>query len=149
MNPQTINFYFNKIARMLQYMNDMDFSSQAQDMMKTNIINRIADTDYVRSALNDKADLSAFREKPSVRTIMGVSTILFSYVISWPAIGALGVISVYLNKPLLLVIGGPFLYGFSHLVFIFGMYLAGAEYSKIFLRWATRVAVEKLLSKSR
>ena len=117
-------------------------------MIKTNIINRIAKTDYVRSALNDKADLSAFKEKPSFRIIMGVSAILFSYIISSPAIGALGAISVYLNKPMLVVIGGPLLYGFSHLVFIFGMYLAGAKYSKIFLRWATRVAVEKLLSKS-
>jgi hypothetical protein len=116
--------------------------------MIKNILNRIADTDYVRSALNDKADLSAFKEKPSVRILAGVSAILFSYVISWPAIGALGALSVYLNKPLLVVIGGPLLYGFSHLVFLFGMYLAGAKYAKIFLRWATRIAVEKLLSKS-
>jgi ABC-type microcin C transport system permease subunit YejB len=130
------------------FLHDTDFSSQAQEMMKTNIITRIANTDYVRSAINDKADLSAFKEKPSVRIILGVSTILFSYVISWPAIGALGAISVYLNKPLLVVIGGPLLYGFSHLVFIFGMYLAGAKYSKIFLRWATRVAAEKLLNKN-
>jgi hypothetical protein len=126
----------------------MDFSGQALIMIKTNIINRIADTDYVRSALNDKADLSAFKERPSIRIILGVSAILFSYIISWPAIGALGALSVYLNKPLLVAIGGPLLYGFSHLVFIFGMYLAGAKYSKIFLRWATRIAVEKLLSKS-
>jgi len=126
----------------------MDFSGQALIMIKTNIINRIADTDYVRSALNDKADLSAFKERPSIRIILGVSAILFSYIISWPAIGALGALSVYLNKPLLVVIGGPLLYGFSHLVFIFGMYLAGAKYSKIFLRWATRIAMEKLSSKS-
>jgi hypothetical protein len=126
----------------------MDFSGQALIMIKTNILNRIADTDYVRSALNDKADLSAFKERPSVRIILGVSAILFSYIISWPAIGALGALSVYLNKPLLVVIGGPLLYGFSHLVFIFGMYLAGAKYSKIFLRWATRIAMEKLSSKN-
>jgi hypothetical protein len=113
-------------------------------MIRTKIITRIAKTDYVRSAINDKADLSAFKEKPSIRIIMGVSAILFSYVIAWPAIGALGAVSVYLDKPLLVVIGGPILYGFSHLVFIFGMYLAGAKYSKIFLRWATRVAMEKL-----
>ncbi len=117
-------------------------------MIKTNILNRIANSDYVRSALNDKADLSAFKEKPSVRIILGVSAILFSYIISWPAIGALGALSVYLNNPLLVVIGGPALYGLSHLVFIFGMYLAGAKYSKIFLRWATRIAMEKLLNKS-
>ena len=59
-------------------------------MIRTNIINRIANTDYVRSALNDKADLCAFKEKPSFRIIMGVSAILFSYIISWPAIAALG-----------------------------------------------------------
>ena len=49
---------------------------------------------------------------------------------------------------LLLVIGGPVLYGLSHLVFILGMYLAGAKYTKIFLRWATRVAVERWLRKA-
>ncbi len=123
----------------------MNFSSQTLKMIKTSIINRIAKKDYVRSALNDKADLSAFKEKPSARIIIGVLAILFSYIISWPAIGALDAISVYLDMPLIVVIGGPLLYGFSHLVFMFGMYLAGTKYSKIFLRWATRVAVEKLL----
>ena len=117
-------------------------------MIKTKIARRLAETDYVRSALNDKADLSAFKEKPSVRIVFGVSAILFSYVISWPAISALGAVSLYLNEPMLVVIGGPLLYGFSHLVFLFGMYLAGAKYSKIFLRWATRVAVEKLMRSS-
>lgn len=126
----------------------MDFSGQAFKMIKTTIIDRIAKTAYVRSALDDKADLSAFRERPTVRIILGVSAILFSYIISWPAIGALGALSVYLNRPLLVAVGGPLLYGFSHLVFIFGMYLAGAKYSKIFLRWATRIAVERLSRKS-
>ncbi len=116
-------------------------------MIKTKILSRIADTDYVRSALSDKADLSAFKEKPSIRVILGVSAIAFSYIISWPAIGALGALSVHLGSPLLIIVGGPLLYGLSHLVFIFGMYLAGAKYSKIFLRWATRIAVEKLLIK--
>jgi len=49
---------------------------------------------------------------------------------------------------LLIAIGGPLVYGFSHLVFLLGMYLAGYNYTKIFLRWATRVAVEKWISKS-
>jgi hypothetical protein len=112
------------------------------------LIERFCKTEYVRSALEDKADLSAFKEKPTVRIIAGVSAIGLSYVICWPAITALGALAVYLNKPLLLVIGGPVLYGLSHLVFILGMYLAGAKYTKIFLRWATRVAVERWLSKT-
>ena len=111
-------------------MKDANFSSQTLKMIKTRIIHRIAKNDYVRSALDDKADLSAFKEKPSARIIIGVLAIIFSYIISWPAIGALGAISVYIDKPLIVVIGGPLLYGFSHLVFMFGMYLAGAKYSK-------------------
>ncbi len=113
------------------------------------IIKRISETGYVRSAIKDKADLSAFKEKPSIRTILGVSAIGFSYIIGWPAISALGALAVYLNRPWLIVIGGPLLYGSSHLVFLLGMYLAGANYTKIFLRWATRMAVEKWMSKSR
>jgi len=116
--------------------------------MKMNIIKRIAETKYARSAIKDKADLSAFKKKPSIRIILGISAIGFSYIIGWPAISGLGAISIYLNKPLLLAIGGPLLYGLSHLVFLLGMYLAGAEYTKIFLRWATRMAVEKLINKS-
>jgi len=112
------------------------------------IIKRICETGYVRSALKDKADLSAFKEKPSIRTILGVSAIGFSYIIGWPAISALGALAVYLNRPWLIVIGGPLLYGSSHLVFLLGMYLAGANYTKIFLRWATRMAVEKWMSKT-
>ena len=112
-----------------------------------NLIKRIAETDYVRTAIADKADLKAFKQKPSVRTFLGICIIGISYIIGWPAIGALGALSVYLNRPLWLAVGGPVLYGLSHLVFMAGMYLAGAEYTKIFLRWATRVAMEKLMRK--
>jgi hypothetical protein len=43
-------------------------------------------------------------------------------------------------------VGGPLTYGLSHLVFLLGMYLCGAVYSLIFLRWLTRVSMEKLLA---
>ena len=112
------------------------------------IIKRISETEYVRSAIEDKADLSAFKEKPSIRVILGVSAICFSYIIGWPAISALGALAIYLNRPLLIAIGGPLVYGFSHLVFLLGMYLAGYNYTKIFLRWASRIAVEKWMGKS-
>ena len=112
------------------------------------IIKRISETEYVRSAIEDKADLSAFKEKPSIRVIAGVSAICFSYIIGWPAISALGALAIYIDRPWLIAIGGPLLYGLSHLVFLLGMYLAGYNYTKIFLRWAARVAVEKWMGKS-
>lgn len=108
------------------------------------ILERIEKTRYVRSAMVEQANLSAFRERPDARKIIGISAIGFSYVIGWPAVALLGAISIHFSEPLIVGIGGPVTYGLSHLVFIAGMYLAGAEYAKVFFRWATRVAVEKL-----
>lgn len=115
--------------------------------MKSRIINKLGNTLYVRKAIEEKADLSAFKQKPSARILFGIFLIGFSYIIGWPAIGALQVLAVYLQKPLVAIIGGPLAYGLSHLVFLAGMYLAGAKYTEIFLRWATRVAMEKLMEK--
>lgn len=111
--------------------------------MKNAFFRWLAGTGFVRKAIADRADLSAFRQPPTPRIIAGVSAIAFSYLIGWPAVGALGALSVYVKEPLLVVIGGPLVYGLSHLMFLLGMYLAGSDYTKIFLRWALRVAVEK------
>ena len=115
--------------------------------MIARIVKRIANTPYARKAVEEKADLNAFKQKPTVRILLGVFLIGFSYVIGWPAVGALSGLAVYLNEPLVAVIGGPLTYGLSHLVFLAGMYLAGAKYSAIFLRWATRMLVEKWAGK--
>ena len=63
--------------------------------------------------------------------------------------GLLGLISLHLREPLIVAIGGPVTYGLSHLVFIVGMYLAGADYARVFFRWATRVAVERVIAHNR
>jgi len=104
---------------------------------------RISRTAYVRSAIADKADLSAFKAGPSLRIKLGVTAILVSYVIAWPAIAVLGYFAIATDKVWLVAVGGTLLYGFSHLVFLLGMYLAGFNYTKILLRWVTRVVMEK------
>jgi hypothetical protein len=114
-----------------------------QSVLRMYLIDKIAKTKFVRTAVEEKADLSAFKERPTVRIILGVSAIGISYIIGWPAVALLGTLSVYFKDPLIVVIGGPVTYGLSHLVFLLGMYLAGAKYTKIFLRWAVRVMVEK------
>jgi len=116
--------------------------------MAANILRRIARTSFVRNAIEERADLSAFRERPTGRIIAGVSAIGFSYIIGWPAVSLLGVMAVHLNKPLIVIVGGPLTYGLSHLVFLLGMYLAGAKYTVIFMRWAARVVVERFLGDS-
>lgn len=114
-----------------------------------NIVGRLARTRFVRQAIADRADLSPFREPPSLRIIAGVGAIGFSYVIGWPLITALGALSIHLARPGIVLIGGPVAYGLSHLVFMLGMYLAGARYSMIFLRWLTRVGMLKLMALTR
>lgn len=113
-------------------------------LIKKKIIT-ISELDYVRSAIEDQADLSAFKEKPTAVVLLGVFAIAFSFVLGWPAITALGFLAVKLQNPWLVAVGGPLTYGLSHLVFIFGMYLSGAKYSLIFLRWLTKISVEKAL----
>ncbi|MFH0727352.1 MAG: hypothetical protein V2B19_13570 [Pseudomonadota bacterium] len=109
------------------------------------LLYRISKTRYVRSAIEERADLAALKQKPTRRVIVGLIVIAVSYILGWPAVGAMGILSVTLQEPLVLIIGGPLIYGISHLVFILGMYLAGAEHTKVFFRWATRVSMEKLL----
>ncbi len=109
------------------------------------IIRKISETPYVQSAVKEKADLSAFKERPNLRIIMGLIAIGVSYIIGWPGVSFMGFLAAYFHEPMILVVGGPLIYGLSHLVFLLGMYLAGAKYTRIFMKWATRMAVEKFL----
>ena len=108
------------------------------------LVVKLASLPFVRKALAENADLSAFKGRPNVKTVLGVSAILFSYLICWPLITLLSAAAVYYERPAIILVGGPLAYGLSHLVFLLGMYLAGAYYSWIFLRWLTRVAMLKL-----
>ena len=111
------------------------------------LVAKLASTRFVRNAMEEEADLSAFKQKPSVRVLLGVGAIALSYVIGWPLIALLGALSVYYQEPIIVLLGGPAAYGLSHLTFILGMYLAGARYSWIFLRWLTRITMLKLLKR--
>ena len=58
-----------------------------------------------------------------------------------------GVLSAYSHAPILLLLGTAF-YGLSHLVFMFGMYLAGPnciKYADVVFSWILRKAVERAL----
>jgi len=110
---------------------------------------RIASTGYVRRAIKEQVSLDAFKTSPSPRFLWGVGLILFSYVLGWPMVGLFSVLSVYFQTPALLMVG-PAFYGFSHLVWLFGMYLAGRDslkYAHILLRWSLRQAVERTLNR--
>ncbi len=102
---------------------------------------------YVRRAVEKEVTLDAFKTSPSFRFFVGVGFILFSYVLGWPMVGLFSILSAYLQAPALLMLG-PAFYAFSHLVWIFGMVLAGRDcvkYVDTMLSWSLRKAVEKIL----
>ena len=102
-----------------------------------------ARTEFGKNAIREQADLGAFKDKPTPRIITGIFLMALSYLIGWPAVALFGVLAVYFGQPLIAIVGGPVIYGISHLVFYVGLYLAGARYSWVFLRWATRIFIEK------
>ena len=69
--------------------------------MPNPFVRKLAETEYVRNAIAERADLSVFNERPTPRIIFGLCVIGGSYIIGWPVITALGVLSVYLHQPMI------------------------------------------------
>ena len=107
---------------------------------------RLSRIDFVREAIDSNADLSAFKKPPTLRIIVGMFAIAFSFAMCWPVISALGGLSVYYRQPLIVGIGGPVIYFMSHGCFILGIMLTGTVHMQIILRWAARKGVQKLLA---
>jgi hypothetical protein len=114
-----------------------------------NIIRKIAlyfaRKEFCQSAINERADLSVFKEKPSFAVLVGILLVAFSYLIGLPAVIVMGIVAAWLNNALLAAVVIPLIYGLSWLTFILGMYLAGPRYGKAIGRWAARVILEKIL----
>jgi hypothetical protein len=109
---------------------------------------KLVSTAYVRRAVKQDVPSDFFKTSPSPRFLLGVGLILFSFVLGWPMVALFSLLSAYYQAPVLLIFG-PAFYGFSHLVWIFGMYLAGRgciKYIDILLSWILRKALEKTLN---
>jgi hypothetical protein len=100
---------------------------------------------YCRAAIDNRADLRVFQEKPTLSMAMGMVMIAFSYVIGLPAVVFLATLAIWLNKPLIGIIGGPLIYGISTLIFIIGIKLTGLTHIKALFLWMTRITLEKIL----
>ena len=100
---------------------------------------------YCQAVVITQADLTTFQEKPTFPVVMGISMIVFSYIIGLPAVFFLTMLAVWMKKPLIGIIGGPLIYAISTLVFVIGIRMAGLKHIKALFAWATRVALEKIL----
>lgn len=119
--------------------------------MALNIIKRtalyFAQKKFCREAIYEQAGLAGLAEKPSKSVWAGIMMIGFSYVIGLPAVIAFGVIAVWMNKPMIGIVGGPVIYAISTAIFLIGIKMAGKKYLLICLRWLARVILEKVLGR--
>jgi len=104
-----------------------------------------AQKEFCRTAINEHADLSIFKEKLTASVIAGLILITISYILGIPAVFIVGGISAWLKNPMVGVIGIPLIYGFSWLLLMLGLYLAGPKYGKALGHWVVRVTLEKIL----
>ncbi|MBA4393974.1 MAG: hypothetical protein C0407_10515, partial [Desulfobacca sp.] len=108
------------------------------------LASKMAASPYVQGALKEQVTLEVFKTRPSPKFFFGLGLMLFSYVLGWPMVGLFSVLSGYFQNPSLLIVG-PAFYGFSHLVFLLGLFLTGRDsltYSDVFLRWCLHKLVE-------
>jgi hypothetical protein len=120
---------------------------QDEFMMRTKIAEYFASKKYVKKILEEPADLSEFRERPTPRLIAGLVLMILSFILGWPAVAALSVLAVWFREPLIFVIGGPLTYGFSYVVFIVGAWLSKApHYMGVLLRYGAQRFFRIILS---
>lgn len=100
---------------------------------------------FFSTAIIELADLSLLKEKPTTVVGIGIGLIAFSYVIGLPAVIFLGALAVWLNEPLIGIVGIPLIYGISTLIFFIGIKMAGKKYIKMFCSWLARIILEKIL----
>lgn len=113
-------------------------------MMPKRISQYLAGKQFVQKIMEHPADLSEFRERPTLRLITGLILMALSFLMGWPAIFALSVLAVRFREPWIAVIGCPTAYVLSCVVFIVGAWLARAPH---YLNTLTQYAFQKLLRK--
>ncbi|MGV8058154.1 MAG: hypothetical protein AB2L12_09050 [Smithellaceae bacterium] len=100
---------------------------------------------FCRTAIDEHADLSDFKEKLTPSIITGIILVAFSYAIGLPTVVAFGAIATSMKQPLIGVIGGALIYGISTIMFIIGIKMAGKKYFIALSRWLVRIILEKIL----
>ena len=67
----------------------------------------------------------------------------FSVLTGLPSLAFLSYLSVRMNDPRIIVIGGPVSFAAVHILFGAGVYLAGQNYASQALLWATKRFLQK------
>ncbi len=107
---------------------------------------RLAQIRFIRSALDDHADLAGLGPRRIVKLVSGLLLIAVSNAVCWPLIGVVTGLSAHRKMPYIAVVGAPVVYGIAFICCAIGMSMAGGKEAKIFLRRARtrmgRMAIE-------
>ena len=109
---------------------------------------RMARWGWVNRAIRDHADLEIFKHRPSVRMFIGLGVLTLSMLLGWPAVAVLGAIGIYLEKPLIALVGGPLIYGISWVIYGLAFLISGRDllhYAHALNRWIARKMVTAMV----
>ena len=104
---------------------------------------RLAQTKFGQKALSKPDGLSILKQKPTPRVYGGLALMALSWLIGLPAVAFLGYLAAKMSKPMIIAVGGPVVFVLVHIMFGVGVYLAGQNYAKEALLWATKRFLEK------
>ena len=107
------------------------------------IARRLAQTRFGQKSLTKPDGLSDLKQQPRTRVYVGLGLMVMSCLISLPALAFLSYLSVKLNHPMLIAVGGPVVILLVHIMFGVGVYLAGQNYVLKLLQWATKRFLQK------
>ena len=115
-------------------------------MIQKKIKQYLAGTGIVQKIMKNTADLGEFKERPTPRLIAGLILMVLSFIMGWPAVFALSFLAVWLQEPMIAVIGCPTTYALSYVVFIIGAWMARApHYLDTLARYALQCLLRKIL----
>jgi hypothetical protein len=103
----------------------------------------LAQTKFGQKSLTKQDGLSILKQRPGTRVYAGLVLMAVSYLIGLPALAFLSYLSVKLNKPMIIAVGGPVAFLLVHIMFGVGVYLAGQNYAAKVLQWATKRFLKK------
>jgi len=109
---------------------------------------KISQTKLGQRALAQPDGLGFLKEKPTPRFYAGLALVIFSYLISLPALAYCGYLAARWEEPWIAVAGLPAIFIVVHLIFVLGAYLAGGNYAVNTLLWATQKFLRKFSQKN-
>jgi hypothetical protein len=106
---------------------------------------KLVQTKFGQKSLTKSDELSIFKQRPGRRVYIGLILMTMSFLIGLPGVAFLSYLSVKLDKPMTIAVGGPIIILISHITFGAGVYLAGQNYALEVLHRATKRFLQKYM----